>query len=592
MRLVILESGTEEDEIRCKIIHTDIYHAGRYEALSYAWGDTTNKMHIVLDNELFEVTQNLESALRNLRHPSPHARTLWIDAICIDQQNHDERNAQVQRMKSIYEVAVRVVIWLGRYHEAEDDSLTFKEDIWGFGHLDPGTLELTQSAFQLVEILSTSTPIMSYIRRGPAWAHLTRIVQRSWFRRLWVVQEVKVAKYTTLMCGRCITTWRKLKHATMVIGNTLKHAFRDRVESLLFLSEVTMTHVLHISLVNADPTNLLSVLQQTASAETTDPRDRLFGIIGITWESGSRDIDVDYSKPPNIVYRDWAISRIQRKKNLDVFSACEDSGKFGSMKDATFPSWVPDLRQAWGSDLPLFELAHGFPGAGGNILYAAGDQSSTDAKFSADKLEITLSGVSIDSIALLSTPAAYSGSFGDLGSIMAAIVDSWEEMLINHFGASFSRETPLYAAFLDVLFRGYVTYVEKTHTSLQARYSAWRGSNPRPPNPEPQSLGEVLESPYNSMELILFMVMQDNQFFITVNGHLGIIAGNCHAKIGDVAYVLLGGITPFVLRRHNGLSQEHQYRLMGPCYLGGYMHGEAIAALKEDKLQLEEITMI
>jgi hypothetical protein len=79
-------------------------------------------------------------------------------------------------------------------------------------------------------------------------------------------------------------------------------------------------------------------------------------------------------------------------------------------------------------------------------------------------------------------------------------------MLIHHFGASFSHETPCYATFPDVLFRGYVKYTEETQIPLQACYSAWRGSA-RPPNLEPQSLGEVLESPYNSMELVLLVLI-------------------------------------------------------------------------------------
>jgi hypothetical protein len=92
--------------------------------------------------------------------------------------------------------------------------------------------------------------------------------------------------------------------------------------------------------------------------------------------------------------------------------------------DATFLSWVLDLQQEWGSDRALFNLTHRLPRTKGNISYAAGGKSSTDANFSADGHEITLSGISIDSIALLSTPVGKIRTLDDIASDMVAIVDN------------------------------------------------------------------------------------------------------------------------------------------------------------------------
>ncbi|KPA35126.1 heterokaryon incompatibility protein [Fusarium langsethiae] len=83
-----------------------------YEALSYCWGDTTELLKIKCNDQEFQVTENLFSALQHLRHEI-YKRTLWIDAICINQKDLEERQSQVLLMKDIYTRSKRVVVWLG-----------------------------------------------------------------------------------------------------------------------------------------------------------------------------------------------------------------------------------------------------------------------------------------------------------------------------------------------------------------------------------------------------------------------------------------------------------------------------------------------
>ncbi|KAH9203309.1 heterokaryon incompatibility protein-domain-containing protein, partial [Leptodontidium sp. 2 PMI_412] len=156
IRLVALGPALlDEDEIRCELETVDITST-KYEALSYAWGDATIKSPIMLCGQPFPVTTNLERALRSLRKQSndyAHKRILWIDAICINQGNDVERSEQVQRMGSIYKSAACVLVWLGGYHELEDDSVKFCISTWGFDRLDPGDLETTKDSFKLAEDL-------------------------------------------------------------------------------------------------------------------------------------------------------------------------------------------------------------------------------------------------------------------------------------------------------------------------------------------------------------------------------------------------------------------------------------------------------
>jgi hypothetical protein len=84
----------------------------RYKALSYVWGAKLEKRPLLCDNRMIFITPNCESALRYLRHKK-NSVTLWVDAVCIDQDNWDERAHQVDMMGDIYRRACEVVIWLG-----------------------------------------------------------------------------------------------------------------------------------------------------------------------------------------------------------------------------------------------------------------------------------------------------------------------------------------------------------------------------------------------------------------------------------------------------------------------------------------------
>jgi hypothetical protein len=120
IRLAILQPGTEADSIEIILQHTCLDQNLVYEALSYTWGDGSITTSISVDEKMFQVRKNLESALRHLRQVK-ECRILWIDAICIDQSNLQERNQQVGRMREIYQMAKRVLVWLGP--RADDSDL-------------------------------------------------------------------------------------------------------------------------------------------------------------------------------------------------------------------------------------------------------------------------------------------------------------------------------------------------------------------------------------------------------------------------------------------------------------------------------------
>ncbi|KAH3966197.1 hypothetical protein HBI25_121300 [Parastagonospora nodorum] len=115
IRLIRLVPGDWADPIRCEILESNLLSA-EYQALSYVWGAKHVKRFILLENKMFSVTVNLESALRHLREQlkdDSQGAILWVDALCINQADDGERTSQVQMMRRIYERCRCVIAYLG-----------------------------------------------------------------------------------------------------------------------------------------------------------------------------------------------------------------------------------------------------------------------------------------------------------------------------------------------------------------------------------------------------------------------------------------------------------------------------------------------
>ena len=127
IRLLYLYPGRENEPIEGTLSVVGLDQAGDFEALSYVWGDPSNPHHVTLDKTDFSVTANLYTALQFLRKPDA-ARTLWIDALCINQECVPEREYQVGLVRSIFSGAEIVLAWLG--HPSVDGIVNLGADHW------------------------------------------------------------------------------------------------------------------------------------------------------------------------------------------------------------------------------------------------------------------------------------------------------------------------------------------------------------------------------------------------------------------------------------------------------------------------------
>lgn len=196
-----------------------------YEALSYAWGEAAFPNHIELNrSNTVPITKSLYTALQYLRF-TESTRSLWIDALCINQNDVEERSAQVAMMVSIYFLAHSVVIWLGPSSTLDPLTVLFTEHqstLWdgpyyenmeelvvGFGNDFPGVLTCPccDSKFP-----NPADPLDS------ALEGLCRLFESTWFQRLWVIQEVVVARRAVVHLGNHVIDWKCLKNMMSQVG--------------------------------------------------------------------------------------------------------------------------------------------------------------------------------------------------------------------------------------------------------------------------------------------------------------------------------------------------------------------------------------
>lgn len=180
IRVVFLAPGKWDDRIHCILETVSLDDDPTYETLSYVWGDASIKKSIFLQNYNFQVTASLESALRHLRCER-EGRTIWIDALCINQTNDVEKTEQVKLMQYIYARTSHLVVWVG---ETSEDSDLGMQTIRQTGEeLKEG--DYTDVDLANVSLIQNLHPAIKDFDPKP-WVAINRLFRRVWFERIWV----------------------------------------------------------------------------------------------------------------------------------------------------------------------------------------------------------------------------------------------------------------------------------------------------------------------------------------------------------------------------------------------------------------------
>ena len=311
IRLISLLPGTQaEDDVICELLCAELGAAPPYEALSYTWGSPSDLAAVSVRlpstgySGSLPVTLGCLRALRRLRLPD-RARTLWIDAMCIDQANVPERNHQVGLMSRIYACAERVAIYLGEAAHDSDMAVDF--------------------------LIDNDTPAesASYPRTQELMYALNSFFRRSWFTRVWVIQEVLLSQDAIAYCGQKSFPWAAIRTF---------HHWNTTERWLAQLPYVVSTTRKAPDEDNSDgSTSFLRILSQARHCQASNPRDKVYALLSLPGQSElCPTIEPNYSDTVTKVFTDCAVSLLD-VEGFDVLSAVQGGSNLGGL-----PSWVPD----------------------------------------------------------------------------------------------------------------------------------------------------------------------------------------------------------------------------------------------------------
>lgn len=374
----------------------------KYAALSYFWGsDLCNgRLYLVQNNAArnaekdtmgstaryamrIPIRNNLFRALLRLRR-SDSAVSLWVDVMCINQNDVAEKTEQLEQLIKIYQNAENVCIWLGESDNKgrSEEAMKFIPAIMDFAVLDRYAQDPKQAE---------------------KWYGLAELMRDRWFSRRWVVQEISLARQATIHCGGIVVQWPDFADAvSLLVSNqeTIKKLFdyskyRDGPNTLgdvqSFGAHILLeaTSKLFLRTARGEITRPVKKLESLVTSlktfDVTDSKDLIYSLVCIASDTpqgqkiypGKQDstvpLDVNYAKSPVRVYKDFINFCIMSSKSLDILCrpwAMPPNGTASSENEAiNLPSWIPLLSQ---SEFGIPEEVYSGRKNGENLVGAVG----------------------------------------------------------------------------------------------------------------------------------------------------------------------------------------------------------------------------
>ncbi|KAF5253436.1 hypothetical protein FANTH_1671 [Fusarium anthophilum] len=580
IRLLTILSGWRTDPIRCYLHSVSMDDSPSYEALSYVWGESSNRGEIFLDCHTFSVTSNLASALKYLRHRTKQ-RTLWIDALCINQIDIGERNSQVQLMGRIYREARQVISWLGERVEGAERAYKIMSET--------KNCELTTAWFR--ERLSDSN---TTVQRQEVLSLATLLsLKVEYWCRVWITQEVALAKKGVIQFDEYTVDYTDVRRFSEAFRDYLKVdavslTQRFGADSYAILRDLALEILLSDIQTSGAENTLLNILRRNRHKNATDLRDKVYALIGLSdlHLSSHPGLQIDYSESRTIlnVYTGVVQAIVDETSQLDII--CESTGRQVSLSDsgsevhAEMPSWVPDWRCEAQSipfqDDPTIRAAKSSPAAvgfspSGDILIAAGFCVGTIAQVA----ETLPSYESVPSEAKLAEIVSIAQSWYKLArKVQVGTLDL--DKLFNH--------TVLYGISEELVrFLG-LTDDESREWSGPSEISASLESSMT----ESQRRDTIITGFYRraagSAFILIDPVDKDRDTDISTLPLMGL--GFPRIQQGDKVCILLGCKLPVVIRPTNS-----GYIYVSALYIESLMRGEAMDGLEERRYEMESFNL-
>jgi hypothetical protein len=539
----------------------------QYEALSYCWGNTTEmyRVDVLVGDEAGDehveplwVSHGLRLALERLTIKDC-GRVLWVDAICINQTDLSEKSWQVSMMTDIYKNASRVVVYLdipGGFENQTGDiipRLVQTKQVVNASSYSKISWDDFGSHKELQKM--TKAPWNSDVETASLY-----LFENSWFWRVWIIQEISLARDALVICEGWELPWKSLSDAYEWIGKSIhwKH-----------LGGNTRLSLLEISRANATREDLATLLLRHRGTLASDPRDHVFALVGLAQDGDQ--LTVDYDMSPSDIFVQTAKHILLTKKNLGFLSAAGMSQR----TEVKLPSWVPDMRtKAFQKPFPN-NYSHSVSETSATCfdnhlsLKCCKVGSVTMVGESAPELPRDPSSRSFVDVKVYSTlfnwrqsSKAYSADFYAMGCVtQAGLV--WPCMSGSKCHAEYKEGNP-------------------NCFEIQLWFHFLASSLP-----VPQSFSLVWDAVYvMSMFLLIFLVLYywlrgksymrilfddvcfGRRLIGTDHGYVGLAPFD--TKIGDEIFLLEDISMLIIVRNHRGRSM-----LVGEGYLGSYMHNSA-----------------
>lgn len=344
----ILPALARFQPIKLHLVEIEVDSAVPYKALSYVWGGQVPDRQVLCNGKALLVTQNAEEAIRRLRQR--HAKCLlWIDAICIDQLNTDEKNHQVAFMGDVYRSAEEVVVWLG-YDMPRFDIMQRMATLANSSNVS------TTSGSKHTRLSSASHSIYSRFRYGftdirkQNCRAVKKFLDHDYWQRAWTVQEF-------ILNDSCAIYDRVGKIDRAKFWEGFLDRFINRHDTAV-LYTTKFYHSIHFircfDLVHSR--NQLGVLLRFAhQLKSQISHDKVFALKAV-YPLLLDGVTIDYDQTTTQTYTDAARAIIAATKNLLILPFACQRGEKGQ----DFPSWVPawslpvlswatyrDVRNAW-----------------------------------------------------------------------------------------------------------------------------------------------------------------------------------------------------------------------------------------------------
>ncbi|KAG1889327.1 heterokaryon incompatibility protein-domain-containing protein [Suillus subluteus] len=350
----LLRIGKFVSTLQYDLIEINLENNPVYDALSYTWHlGKQSSTRSGVDSEFggsincngmkLDVTANLRDGLLRLEQFRQET-LIWIDAICINQQDLQERSAQVNMMGRIFRSARTVVVWLGEPPGDYEDTIRFMERLPCIKEQQSESVSDYEDA--AVATLHEMTP-PAY--RGD-WLSIGEFFCQTWFQRCWIIQETVLASTIEVYSGPIRIPWGLLQNAARLLDVVRRRIFYFkswRSGSATIFGSIPMILLAREHCHRGKLWQLETHLALSRTYQVTDQRDKIFALLGISDRSSLESpvvelsaFNVDYTKSVEQVYTECSAQLVEGRAGYSVLSMVEARSY---PPPRPIPSWVPDF---------------------------------------------------------------------------------------------------------------------------------------------------------------------------------------------------------------------------------------------------------